>query len=704
LQPIIRQDLRNLPGSADAPPDVAKQYISLLMALAYTLQTRLDLAVYVNALQRHALKPCMIHVRRLNAVVRWAQRNPVSLVYDRMTPTNVLEVHSDAGFKREEDEGSSAPSGKSMRGANFMRLGKDANGKERIHVLDWQCGSIKNVTRSTFVSELQAAISAVDNGLMLALTLHELCKGPVTPHQGMCLRENGQTAVKLHVCIDAMSVYSSLASDRIKAPAEKSLLCHLLWIRELIDAGSISEFRWIDTRDMSADGHTKGSIPRTALHDVARGYITRLHPHKALKAKPKIASVVVDQFVTQVASDTFFMQDLHSQCVDVKRTQDCDMRSLQPQPFRRPNSVPPQAPALGDLSVAAHFCSATAANSSSTSECARRRVTAPQAGRGRTRRWASAASACTAQRRPPSGSASPGRTPEGGKGEPSPLGSAHLECTPSGWLRRKRKPSLLGSAHPKCTPSGWLGSASFALVFRGWPLVRSPLDIMSQHHDDRTEEQEAEDEEWRWRQEGDHFRTVNPWEMLELQIPPILMEEDVFTACRQAAKGRRQWSLERHPDKIRRKCLQIGGMTEDDIKEQEALAAAELAAANRAWDVFAQAPARALYHLAAWWRNNPRVARPRTGQAASSSAPKAKPPPDYGPWAQAGVNGPQWAGPGQAAGSADTWETVDDVLSPPPPKTPPPPKEPPPKAKRTSASAEGASSSAEGACTGTNSS
>jgi len=80
----------------------------------------------------------------------------------------------------------------------------------------------------------------------------------------------------------------------------------LLWIRELIDAGSISEFRWIDTRDMTADGHTKGSVPRTALQDVARGYILRSHPHKAVKAKPKVASVVVNGFVAPVSSHMFF--------------------------------------------------------------------------------------------------------------------------------------------------------------------------------------------------------------------------------------------------------------------------------------------------------------------------------------------------------------------------------------------------------------
>ena len=75
LKPIVSPELTGLPGEAPAPEPVAKQFLSLLMALAYTLQTRVDLCVYVNAPQRHAQTPTCLHVRRLNAVVRWAQRN-----------------------------------------------------------------------------------------------------------------------------------------------------------------------------------------------------------------------------------------------------------------------------------------------------------------------------------------------------------------------------------------------------------------------------------------------------------------------------------------------------------------------------------------------------------------------------------------------------------------------------------------------------
>ena len=142
-------------------------------------------------------------------------------------------------------------------------------------MLEWTSTSIKNVTRSTFVSDLQAAIAATDSAIMLALTLHEIVKGPVTPKEGLTLRERGGMNIGLRVCVDAMSVFAAIAVDHIKPPAEKSLLCHLLWLKELVQLGIIREFRWIDTRDMTADGHTKGSVSREALMQLASGHIVR---------------------------------------------------------------------------------------------------------------------------------------------------------------------------------------------------------------------------------------------------------------------------------------------------------------------------------------------------------------------------------------------------------------------------------------------
>ena len=73
------------------------------MAVAFTLITRVDVAVFVVALQRQAKQPTYDHIRKLNTLVKWIKKNPGRLVYRRMKCQRTLECHSDTGFRREED-------------------------------------------------------------------------------------------------------------------------------------------------------------------------------------------------------------------------------------------------------------------------------------------------------------------------------------------------------------------------------------------------------------------------------------------------------------------------------------------------------------------------------------------------------------------------------------------------------------------------
>ena len=90
------------------------------------------------------------------------------------------------------------------------------------------------------------------------------------------------------MCIDAMSIISAVSAEHIKPPAEKTLLCHLLWLQEITRNGLMRDLKWLDTRDMTGDGHTKGSIPRLALWQLAAGQLYQLYPPKsaAIKSAP----------------------------------------------------------------------------------------------------------------------------------------------------------------------------------------------------------------------------------------------------------------------------------------------------------------------------------------------------------------------------------------------------------------------------------
>ena len=76
------------------------------------------------------------------------------------------------------------------------------------------------------------------------------------------IRESGGLKLQAIVTLDAESVYKSLTSRELKTPTERTLLGHIAWIRELLQLRVINQIQWCDTRDMTADGHTKGCIDR----------------------------------------------------------------------------------------------------------------------------------------------------------------------------------------------------------------------------------------------------------------------------------------------------------------------------------------------------------------------------------------------------------------------------------------------------------
>ena len=87
--------------------------------------------------------------------------------------------------------------------------------------------------------------------------------------------------------VDAKSVFAAVTATFIKQPAEKSLLCHAQYLRELLDKRVLHHIFWIDTRDMAADGLTKGAVARDALHEFMEGHMFLRHEYEQWKCKLK---------------------------------------------------------------------------------------------------------------------------------------------------------------------------------------------------------------------------------------------------------------------------------------------------------------------------------------------------------------------------------------------------------------------------------
>jgi len=112
------------------------------------------------------------------------------------------------------------------------------------------------------------------------MTFQEIQNGTVTATQARELRENGNFVFKATLSVDAMSLFAAIAAHTVKIPSEKNLAIHLFWLRELLDRKVIDALEWCDTRDMSADCHTKGSIERDVILALMLGELEYHHEAK----------------------------------------------------------------------------------------------------------------------------------------------------------------------------------------------------------------------------------------------------------------------------------------------------------------------------------------------------------------------------------------------------------------------------------------
>ena len=181
LRPIAHPQLSTGQAADLCGPDLHQLYMSLLGAVAYLSHTRVDVAVFVCALQRHASKPSLEHVRKLNKLLSWVQKHPKKLSYRRLpSAESNLRIVSDVAFKKETEDGYS------LRGVTYLRGvvhdsfdSKDA----KVHVIDWVCKAQRHVCRSTFAAELLGAGDAVDQGILVCRMLYEIQYGALTATQ-----------------------------------------------------------------------------------------------------------------------------------------------------------------------------------------------------------------------------------------------------------------------------------------------------------------------------------------------------------------------------------------------------------------------------------------------------------------------------------------------------------------------------------------
>merc|ERR1712086_862475 len=268
LRPIMTPELTGAAAEHEATKNVADMFVSLRGALAYTTLTQAWIQVYIVALQRVQV-PTNLDVRRLNAVTRKLQKTPQKTVFPFMKCAGKVDLHTDSGYRRMEQVDD--VKGYGMRELCLLRRGEKRDKSPAVHLLDSICRSHRLTIRSSYGAETLAAAHGFDDAFPTLVTVEELKRGVLDPTELKMLREQGGLKLSITLTTDAESVYKSLTSRDLRTPAEKTLLGHVSWIREMLQVGLVDIVQWCDTRDMTADGHTKGCIDRELLLQVMSG-------------------------------------------------------------------------------------------------------------------------------------------------------------------------------------------------------------------------------------------------------------------------------------------------------------------------------------------------------------------------------------------------------------------------------------------------
>ena len=281
LQLIDATSIKSHPDEELVNETMHSLYMSLLGGLAWLVLTRVDLSVFVQALQRRAHAPRVCDIKRLNTVVRYAKRRPLGLFYGKLlTDKPSLLTFSDAAFKALVEESS----GLALRGCCILLADVTGNlfgsTEGRCHMLEFICRRQRRVVRSTFSAELNGLIDSVETAILIQIMMYELWHGCGQDFSKLAnMQEDGQLEPYIMLATDARAVFDAIAATDVCEPAECSLKLHLLALRDKIRRNVVRYLHWMDTRDMLADGLTKGSVDRAALRLTAStGRFHAQHP------------------------------------------------------------------------------------------------------------------------------------------------------------------------------------------------------------------------------------------------------------------------------------------------------------------------------------------------------------------------------------------------------------------------------------------
>ena len=177
LRPIPEAELKLRSLSESVSEDMKHLVMSLLGGVAWVVQTRPDVAVFVAALQRRLKEPRIQDLLNLNRVLKYLKTKPLDMVYHKVdSPWRVVAI-SDSSFKGEDQDSLAVRSGIV---ALTSRAGVQ-QGKNRLQVLEFTTKKQSKVCRSTFAAELHSSLDLLGVACVINAAITEVLQARKRP-------------------------------------------------------------------------------------------------------------------------------------------------------------------------------------------------------------------------------------------------------------------------------------------------------------------------------------------------------------------------------------------------------------------------------------------------------------------------------------------------------------------------------------------
>ena len=187
-------------------------------------------------------------IKKLNKIIKKAKEGESFMTFRKIADWKQLKVLalSDASYQTMDEKV------KSVEGrVLFLSDG------EKASPLEWKSKKIPQVCESTKTAETRAADKATDDSVYFARMIREIYTGKKSLEQ-----------IPVVVYTDSKPTLESINSTK---QVERKTIRHVIQsMKDALERGEVSEYKYANTKEMLADVLTKDSVKNTELHDAVK--------------------------------------------------------------------------------------------------------------------------------------------------------------------------------------------------------------------------------------------------------------------------------------------------------------------------------------------------------------------------------------------------------------------------------------------------